>query len=280
MILRLFVLFLMTLTVLAEEALPKPEPVVTAHAYKLKSQVLDQTRVLNVYLPPGYEDSQERFPVLVLLDGGVREDFIHVMGLASLAADYRKIRPFILVGIENVDRYHDFLPKTEVPQELEWWPTAGGSDDFRVFLKDELVPFIKKQFRTSEELVLMGESAAGRMVVDTFLNNTDLFHAYIAVSPSLWWNQLTLPKSAPESLKQCPYPSNRRLFLTIADEGGEMQEGMDLLVKALKEHAPTDLTWFYQPMPEENHATIFHPAALKAVRTIFVTEEKKETPAE
>ncbi len=46
---------------------------------------------------------------------------------------------------------------------------------------------------------------------------------------------------------------------------GVMQRFADTLSK----NAPPALRWHYEKMPEESHATIYHPAALRAFRTLF-----------
>jgi predicted alpha/beta superfamily hydrolase len=206
--------------------------------------------------------------VLYLLDGGIHEDFLHIAGIASLAADFRGIREFILVGIEGIDRYHDLTHPTTVEADRQRLPTSGGADRFRGFLEAELKPFVEQRFRVTDESVLMGESAAGLFVVETLLRRPGLFQGYVAVSPMLWWDGGSLAREAPSLLGK-PFPPARRLYLTIADEGGAMREGVDRLVEALKSVAPPDLVWTFVPMEHESHGTAFHPAALDAVRRLF-----------
>lgn len=245
-----------------------PEPVTIASAYTLESRVLGQTRRINVYFPPSYSEGNRRYPVLYLLDGGVKEDFFHVAGIASLAADFRHIREFIVVGIEGIDRYHDLTYPSSVASERERLPTSGGSAAFRRFIGTELEPFVEGHFRVTEETVLMGESAAGMFVTETLLRQPALFSGYIAVSPMLWWDRQSLAREAGTLLEK-PFPPHRRLYLTIADEGGEMRQGVDLLVAALKGHPAPAIDWTFVPMEQETHGTTFHPAALAAVRKFF-----------
>ena len=108
------------------------EPVCIGTSYTIPSKVLDQTRRINVYLPPSYAEGDARYPVLFLLDGGVKEDFFHIAGIASLAADFRHIREFIVVGIEGIDRYHDLTFPSTVQSDKDRLPTSGGSEKFRV----------------------------------------------------------------------------------------------------------------------------------------------------
>lgn len=250
----------------------RPEPVTIATGFALQSTILGQVRRVNVYLPPGYAEAGSRFPVLYLLDGGVKEDFLHIAGIASLAADFRGIREFILVGIEGIDRYHDLTYPTAVESDRQRLPTNGGSARFRMFLGSELQPFIEQRFRVTDESVLMGESAAGLFVIETLLRQPGLFSGYIAVSPMLWWDGGSLAREA-DSLLRKPFPGPRRLYLTIADEGGAMREAVDRLVEALTARRLGDLDWTFVPMEQETHGTTFHPAALNAVRKLFAVPD-------
>ncbi len=254
-------------------AAPRPQaeegrPVVIARSYTLESRELKETRRINVYLPPGYAEGQARFPVLYLLDGGEQEDFPHISGLAQLASLNHAMREMIVVGIEGTDRRRDLTSPSSDPEDRKLAPTSGGSAAFRAFLARELKPWVEARYRTAGESALIGESLAGLFIVETFLREPALFDHYIAVSPSLWWDGQSLSKEAAERLRAFP-ASPRSLFLSIADEGGTMQEGVDTLVGALKAHAPTGLEWHYAPLPDEHHHTIYHPAAFKALRTLF-----------
>lgn len=255
-------------------------PIVLARSYTLESSVLKETRRINVYLPPGYTKGQARLPVLYLLDGGEQEDFPHIAGLAQLGTLSQTIREMIVVGIEGTDRKRDFTSPSSVPEERERLPTSGGSAAFREFLARELKPWVEARYRTSGESILIGESLAGLFIVETFLRQPDLFGGYIAVSPSLWWSNQSLAKES-ATLLRTHSAGARTLFLTMGNEGGEMpemQQGLDVFVAALKAHTPEGLQWHYEPMPNEYHHTIFHPAALTALRKLLPVppEEPKQ----
>lgn len=277
MILRLTALLALlagTASALAQSAESQGKPVEIAKSYTLPSEVLGQTRTVNIYLPRSYDQNTQTYPVLFLLDGGIKEDFLHIVGLASTASAYTNIREFIVVGIEGIDRRHDFTAPSRVDKDRELIPTAGGSAKFREFLEKELLPWTKKQVRMSDETVLIGESAAALFVTETFLRQPELFGGYIAISPSLWWDGQSLAKEAASLLQKQPYPANRRIFMTIGSEGSTMLEGVEMLAKALETQGAKDLKWTYAPMPNEDHGTIFHPAALVAIRQFFATPSK------
>src|SRR3546814_16876285 len=81
----------------------------------------------------------------------------------------------------------------------------------------------------------MGESLAGLFVIDTLLRQADLFHDYVAVSPSLWWDDSRPMRTASQSLRSMP--PGRHLYLAIANEGGTMLDGVDLLRIALEQQS-------------------------------------------
>jgi hypothetical protein len=252
-------------------------PVVLARSYTLASQVLKQTRRINVYLPPGYTEGQARLPVLYLLDGGEKEDFFHITGIANLASLNHAMREVIVVGIEGIDRKRDFTAPSKDPEDQKLVPTSGGSAAFREFLARELKPWVEARYRTTGETAIIGESLAGLFIVETFLRQPELFQRYIAVSPSLWWDRQSLAREAAARLQAHP-AGPRTLFLSIGNEGSTMQEGVDMILAALEAHAPQGLQWHYEPMHGELHSTVFHPAAFRAFRTVFPAPEPQATP--
>lgn len=246
----------------------KPSPIVIGQSFTLRSRVLGKPRKVNVYVPPSHARGAQRYPVLYVLDGGEAQDFHHISGLAQLATIAGATAEMIVVGIETRDRPNELTFATKDPRYVAQWPTHGSSADFRRHIAEEVIPFVESRFRTSGDTALIGESLAGLFVVETFLRQPALFDHYIAVSPSLWWDSRSLSREAGALLARHD-DAKRTLFLAIADEGGTMQDGMDRLVAALKASAPRGLTWTYEPRPRETHATIYHGAALDAVRRIW-----------
>lgn len=249
-------------------AAEKATPLVVGETFTLPSKVLGETRRINVYLPPGYADSRDaRLPVLYMPDGGMAEDFLHVAGLVQVSVGNGTMRPFLLVGIENTERRRDMTGPTENEEDKKIAPRVGGSQAFRKFLREELMPQIKERYRTTAETAIVGESLAGLFVVETFLLEPDLFDTYIAFDPSLWWNRQGLLQGVGERLRARP-KLEKTLYFASSDEKGivlDAQRFADILAK----DAPPGLHWHYEKMPEEKHSTIYHPAALKAFRVVF-----------
>jgi uncharacterized protein len=183
----------------------KAAPLVIGETFTIDSKVLSETRRINVYLPPGYRESAEaRLLVLYMPDGGIDEDFLHMAGLVQVSVGNGTMRPFLLVGIENTERRRDMTSPTENEDDKKIAPRVGGSGAFRRFIRDELMPQMKRRYRTTGETAVVGESLAGLLVVETFLLEPDLFDTYIAFDPSLWWNNQKLVGDASERLRARP----------------------------------------------------------------------------
>lgn len=250
------------------DAETKASPLVIGETFTIDSKILGETRRINVYLPPGYaEAAAARFPVLYMPDGGLAEDFLHVAGLVQISVTNGTLRPFLLVGIENTERRRDMTGPTRSEEDKKIAPRVGGSEAFRRFLREELMPQVKSRYRTTQETAIVGESLAGLFVVETFLLEPGIFDTYIAIDPSLWWNQRALLNGAAERLRARP-GLKKTLWLASSDEK-EIAEDAQCFAEILSKSAPPGLHWHYERMPEEKHSTIYHPAALKAFRAVL-----------
>jgi predicted alpha/beta superfamily hydrolase len=243
-------------------------PLTVGETFTIQSKTLGEMRRINVYAPPIYADSpHKRLPVLYMPDGGIGEDFLHVAGLVQVSVGNGTMRPFVLVGIENTQRRRDLTGPTQSAEDRKIAPQVGGSAAFRTFIRSELMPVINTRYRTTPETAIMGESLAGLFIVETFFVEPDLFDAYIAFDPSLWWNGEELVNRAEERFR-AGLNGQRTLYLANSDEK-DLARLTQQLAELLEKNAPAGLTWHYQPMAQETHATIYHPAALQALRRLF-----------
>jgi predicted alpha/beta superfamily hydrolase len=245
----------------------EPAPLAIGQTFTVHSEVLGETRRINVYAPAGYAESDTlRLPVLYMPDGGIGEDFLHVAGLVQIGSLNGTMRPFLLVGIENTERRRDLTGPTEVEADREIAPRVGGSAAFRAFLRDELIPVVEASYRTTGKTAIVGESLAGLFVVETLLLEPDLFDIYVAIDPSLWWNDGRMAGEAAALLREHP---DVRATLYLATSSEAEVAVAERLAGALREDAPPGLTVHHAHLPDEHHHTVYHPAALAAFRTVF-----------
>lgn len=262
---------------------PAAEPIVIGETYQVTSTILNEARRISVRLPAEYADPEARkFPVVFVLDGGPAQDFPHIAGIAQSREMNYSFEPFILVGIESVNRRHELAPAVADPKPYEAAVRAvpGGSAKFRRYLAEELLPYIASRYRTDGHTALMGESLAGLFVIETLLKQPDLFDDYIAISPSLWWEEMEYGKTAADYFARFP-TGTRRLYLTTANEGDWHREGTERFVTQLRHSAPVGLEWaFVDAGEQETHGTLYHPMALDAFRALYGTpsREYRNTP--
>jgi len=231
------------------------------------SQSLGEERTINVYLPPSYSDASKKFPVLYVIDGGLDQDFMHVLGTSHLGAISARSQEMIVVGIATKNRQKELTPPTGDPELLEKYPQAGSSLYFRNFLRDEVKPFVARSFRINGTDAVIGESLAGLFIVETYLREPTLFGGYGAVSPSLWWDDKRLAREARKLLKGRKAEKSPPIYINLANEGGEMESGVDEFVDAIK---PLK-NWCFAHFPRLTHDTIYNLTEASALQFLMPT---------
>jgi predicted alpha/beta superfamily hydrolase len=228
------------------------EPVIIGERYRIESKVLNETRSYIVHKPDGYDFSNERYGVIVLLDGDA--NIQHVSASADILARTGRMMPTLIVGIENTDRQRDFTPP--ITHNVNDHPAGkvGGAKAFLAFVADELLPHLDRTYRTRPARILIGHSYGGLFVVYTLFNRPDVFKAYIAVSPSLWWDDQALAKQADKFVADHK-DLRTALYMTMANENGPMLGGAQKVIGSLASSSGGIATVF-QHWPEESHGSI------------------------
>ncbi|UII20936.1 alpha/beta hydrolase [Fulvivirga ligni] len=240
---------------------------------RLESKALDETRTLNIYLPQGYHpDSTQTYPVIYVLDGSQNEDFPHIAGLVQFMNMYNLMPKSIVVGIANVDRYRDFTYPSTDDLDLRDLPTGGGSPRFIQFVSEELQPFIEANYKVNSDKTIIGQSLGGLLATEILMKKPDLFDDYIIVSPSLWWDKEQMIGKAASYFKT-HQELEKRIFVSLGKEHPTMHKVAEELVSAIKNSGNDKLEYYFQPILEEDHATILHKAAYQA----FTAFNPKET---
>jgi len=257
----LLAVYLLLLSSCAEQVVADKIP--PHQIFKIQSKVLSETRVISVWTPPNYENSGLVYPVLYMPDGGLKEDFPHIANTLSELVRAGKIKPLILIGIENTERHRDLTGATRVEYEATLAPATDGSTPFRSFIKDELFSQVTRRYRVNEHRAIVGESLAGLFTVETFFLDPSMFEIYIAMDPSIYWNKSILVTSAAKQLTKLPKDINFKLWFAGSD-AEDIYINTDQLAKELTSNAPKNLKWNYLPQPKEHHNTIFRATKERA----------------
>lgn len=253
-------------------------PFVLGRIDEIKSTELNEKRILNIYLPEGYSDSDTtKYPVIYLLDGSADEDFIHIVGLVQFNSfEWINLVPkSIVVGIATVDRRRDFTFPTTIKEDLENYPTTGHSDRFISFIEKELQPYIEKKYRTNDSKTIIGQSLGGLLETEILFTKPRLFNKYIMVSPSLWWDNGSILNRDPEILKS-NFNQPTDIYIGVGKEGltstkipRVMEVDANLLAEKLQSSKSKTVKVYFDYLPDENHATIMHQAVFDAFRMIY-----------
>lgn len=254
-----FILFYISCSVKKEFKDPIPKH----NTFTLQSKHLGEFRIINVWVPDSFNSVSDSLPVMYMADGGIQEDFPHVANTLSELIQLKKIKPTILVGIENTQRRRDLSGPTEVEEDRKIAPVVGGADKFRAFIQDELIPEINRKYATTKERGIIGESLSGLFVFETFLLTPDMFDYYIAFDPSLWWNNHYLVRNAKDYISKFP-TSEKRLWFASSSAKDISVYAKDM-VKILQIERRPNIEWKFSNEPNEKHNTIFRAAKEKAI---------------
>lgn len=161
------------------------------------SDYLPDDRDITIFLPPGYEASDERYPVLYLHDGQnlfdpdaafAKGQHWRVGETATTLIESARIPPVIIVGINNTGarRLHEYT------QTHDRRRGGGGAEAYGQLIVRELKPFVDARYRTLPEAAhtgIGGSSLGGLVSLYLGLEYPDVFSRLALMSPSVWWDR-------------------------------------------------------------------------------------------
>jgi predicted alpha/beta superfamily hydrolase len=268
------------------------KPIVIGTIDSIQSKVLNEKRAIWVSVPRTDSISNslygaQHYPVVYLLDGSAH--LYSVMGMIHQLSTINgnMICPeMIVVGIPNTNRTRDLTPSHVSSRggDSAFVRTSGGGEQFTSFLEKELIPYIDSSYPTTPYRMLIGHSFGGLMVMNTLIHHSGLFNSYVAIDPSLGWDDQKLLKQMPNALQQNEL-HYRTLFIAAANT---MAPGMDTLhvkrdtseatlhirsifecVNALNRASATGLRWNWKYYGEEDHGSVPLIAEYDALHFIF-----------
>jgi predicted alpha/beta superfamily hydrolase len=247
----------------------------------IHSKILNQERHIYIHNPK--RDSSEAgkaFPVLYLLDG---ENHFHIVSAYIDYLSHWKVIPkTIVVGIISIDRRKDLTPTNSLlnfDRKIDSsYKTTGGNEQFLQFIRHELMPYVEANYKASSFKILAGHSFGGISTINCMFNHPDMFDAYIAVSPSLWWDSKYVLKLSAQKLKELS-TFNKKFFYSNGNEDGSFRGDMLDLDSLINQSGLKGFEHKYIDYPYESHMTEPIPAYYDALRFIYKdwadTKEKK-----
>jgi predicted alpha/beta superfamily hydrolase len=253
---------------------------------------------LFVSLPEGYYlegnySYREKYPVVYLLDPDV--EFALAENIARTLVNYGAIKPFIIVGIGYQDQDLSMMdPKTfwgkwTHNRARDYIPTGvlsgigkfeggdydykglaqytGGSEKFKEFIINELIPYVDNSYRVSRERALIGHSQAGLFTTWMMLKSTSVFDKYMILSPSLWVDNRSIIRQK----HKINTLSKTTVYFAVGsleyDSNGSMVQDLELLYSSLPKSK--NINSKIEIIDDEDHVSIVPIALTKGFKFLF-----------
>lgn len=184
---------------------PLPYTLKDTEVWTIRARKLERSYQLYVSLPESYRDGKRRYPVLFVTDADYTFPLVRSIA-RRVGYRGRNLEDFILVGISyalgdtpEFSRRRDYTP---TPSNLEKRsdmpgrkPVFGEAEAYRLFLNDDVFPFIAKTYRVDmSRKIYAGHSYGGLFGLHVLLTEPKMFSHYIIGSPSLWFDQRVMFK--------------------------------------------------------------------------------------
>ena len=227
----------------------------------IHSAILNEDRNLYIFLPNGYSRSENRYPVLYMLYS-VAPDFHFNTGVVAGLSRMQMVPSMITVAFDLEDGKRDLTPT----KSAAYGPTSGGANNFLKYIKNELIPFIEKNYKTAPQRLFWSHSIGGLFGLYALLKEPDVFHSVLVSSPWMVYDgdQRYILKNTESFLKKRNKQTNF-LYICVGDEPNLIPEIVEFL-RILDKNKPEGLMWKYVKMPEENHMSILARSLTESLR--------------
>lgn len=261
----------------------------------LYSESLNEHREFYIQLPANYEaNSNKKYPVAYILDGEV---FLPTVSDLQNYYSGGFTPEMVLVGISNAkNRIRDLTTsKVNEMYGMPYKEKNGEADNFIAFIEKELIPFIENKYPVTNFRTLIGHSYGGLFAIYTLINRPNLFANYLAIDPSLDWDNQKLLKEAQGLFASQEY-ANKSLFMSLSGQlhmqnskitvDNVMQDTTAFTLFArsniafsnvVKQNAKNGLSFEWKFYPRDLHGTIPFPSIMDGLISLFEWYQMENT---
>lgn len=237
-----FLIFLLCVSV----SVVAQESIQIGQLHTISSKFLNEERVIQVYVPKGYKDSDKQYPTLYILDG----QWYFFNGVAiqeSMRGEYL-LPEMIVVGV-LMDR-----PGRNQTLNKQW-------DEFKSFIQLELVPYVDSNFRTTQENILFGWENAGFMACELILDKQGVFDGAIASNGAYIDDEML---QSFDSLN-----TKRYLFLANSSKDIYSVAYTNKAAEFLESAQSNNLIWEYRMFNDEIHETMANVSLFQGLKFYY-----------
>ena len=166
----------------------------------LYSKTLKEYRKLYIQVPADYQENEnKKYPVAFILDGEV---FLPTVYNVQSFYSGGFTPEMVLVGISNANNRTRDLTTSKIKEKygMPFNEENGQGENFSKFVETELIPYIENKYSVTSFRTIIGHSYGGLFTIYTLLNHPQLFSNYVAIDPSLDWDNQKLLAEAKDKL--------------------------------------------------------------------------------
>ena len=239
--------------------------------HSFESEVYGTERTISIYLPETYTTyaPEDAVPVTYVFDAHYVAFRDMIYNNIDYLSQNLEILSTICVGIHHEDRSEELTPSL-------------NSDDNLLarHLAEEVFPYIEKTYRTQPFRIGIGHSRGGMFLIDALSSGNNLFNAYIAISPSLGFNNQMIHGKANAMLAKGMAPK-AFVFISIGGEETNYFDAIDAMNAIYDNEELNTVKWNYTKYPNRSHWGTVVPSiadgliSLKRLITLDETEINK-----
>ncbi|PTX60069.1 hypothetical protein C8N46_10775 [Kordia periserrulae] len=226
---------------------------------KIKSEKLNETRDIQLYIPEGYSEDKV-YPIIVVLDAHYL--FESVVANTRYYSYWDEMPECIVVGINQYE-------KENRAKEVAFNDASGlpekKSADFFEFIGMELIPFVEKNYKTANFKMIIGHDDTANFANYYLFKEAPLFDAYINLSPYF------APKMEDRIVTRLEeFETKKFYYLATADEDTRKEaQRVRALNESLSALKNENIFYYYDDFTEANHNSLAVQAIPRAMSKIF-----------
>jgi len=225
---------------------------IVGKTFQLQSDILNEEREIQIYLPEDYQTSNEKCPVVYVFDS--QKYFLNAVAYQQNLRFQEETPGFIVVGIKTKDSERRKLYNSE-------------STKFSAYLEKELLPYIDNTYRTlPSERVFFGWQRAAAFGVEVLASKSNLFKGYFIASPTFLSAKRVSDVGA---LLDKKISLDNYLYFTLGDVEAWSLDNTNSLAELLNKKAKNKLRWKYDLFNDENHYSTTIITMNKGLKTFF-----------
>ena len=251
----------------------KPYQLQGTTTFAIDSKETGSVYNISVSVPDSYAHagSTKTYPVIYVLDGQWRFPLVYsIVGAITEDGDMPEA---LIVSISWQETNNNLLAlrgRDLTPTATAEIPQSGEAIKFQNFLRNQLFPYIEKNYKGSTHRTVTGGSFSGLFAVYTLLTQPDLFDGYIAATPSLWWDE----HSINYFFKQFPNkPLSKRTRFYLSWGKLESADYIRRFGEDLKNKEIPNLEVTYAPVENSGHSAVNAESYTKGLQFVFQKDD-------